>query len=239
MAADNIAMAAYLTAIMIIPAKNFVATPQDHDCAALNRADCDSTAAQNGIDTIALLHGLIVSWVAVLAAAVPPCCYAIASLSFACSPIMVFTPPHLAVAAAYARYDNTLTVIQCHVNAHCVAGHASIETRRFITAEVTATTSGAAPSDAVAAAPTVESIALALAFGIAACALGQFLAGAVGLPSINLAAMAVVASLFASVASSVTASTDATAATPFKGDNYASCAGLPGSELPFACQTCL
>lgn len=82
--------------------------------------------------------------------------------------------------------------------------------------EVTAVT---ATNAAVAAAPTVESISLALAFGIAACGLGQFLAGALGVPSINLAAMAVVASLFASVGSSLTATSGAAAATPFKGDN--------------------
>lgn len=79
-------------------------------------------------------------------------------------------------------------------------------------------TAATATSAAVAAAPTVESISLALAFGIAACGLGQFLAGAVGLPSINLAAMAVIASLFASVGTSAATTKGAPAATPFKGD---------------------
>ncbi|KAL3135658.1 hypothetical protein ABBQ38_006137 [Trebouxia sp. C0009 RCD-2024] len=146
MAADNIAMAVYLTAIMVIPAENVVATatPQNHDCTALDRPDLDSKAMQ---------------------------------------------PP----------------------------GHACVETTTPSTTEDTTITSGASTRAAVPAAPSVESISLALAFGIAACGLGQFLAGAVGLPSINLAAMAVVASLFASVGSSVTARTDATAATPFKG----------------------
>lgn len=80
-------------------------------------------------------------------------------------------------------------------------------------------TAATATSAAVAAAPTVESVSLALAFGIAACGLGQFLAGALGLPSINLAAMAVVASLFASVGTSVATTKGTTAATPFKGDH--------------------
>lgn len=48
MAADNIAMAVYLTAIMVIPAENVVATatPQNHDCTALDRPDLDSKAMQ-------------------------------------------------------------------------------------------------------------------------------------------------------------------------------------------------
>ncbi len=69
----------------------------------------------------------------------------------------------------------------------------------------------------MAATPTVESIALALAFGVAACGLGEGLAGALGLPSINLATMAVMASLFASVGSSINARSGGGAATPFKG----------------------
>ncbi len=70
---------------------------------------------------------------------------------------------------------------------------------------------------AIAASPTVESIALALAFGVAACALGEGLAGAVGMSSINLAAMAVVASLFASVGTSISARAGAASASPFTG----------------------
>lgn len=136
MAADNIAMAAYLTAIMIIPARNMVPISQSPDSAAPN----------------------------------------------------ISTPQ----------------------------GATSLEAKGATAATYTAATS--AKAAVVAAAPTVESISLALAFGIAACGLGEILAGALGLPSVNLAAMAVVASLFASVGSSIIANKDPSgAATPFKG----------------------
>ena len=54
MAADNIAMAVYLTAIMIIPAKNIVAAPQNQDFTASNVPDSDSKAAQQHGNSIAL-----------------------------------------------------------------------------------------------------------------------------------------------------------------------------------------
>ena len=111
-----------------------------------------------------------------------------------------------------SRYGNMYVMYQCSL----FAGRASLGTIATVTAVATAT----ATSAAAAAAPTVESISLAMAFGIAACGLGQFLAGALGLPSINLAAMAVLASLFASVGSSLTASSATNAATPFKGDSF-------------------
>ncbi len=79
------------------------------------------------------------------------------------------------------------------------------------------TVSASVSTTAIAASPTVESIALALAFGVAACAFGEGLAGAVGLSSINLAAMAVVASLFASVGTSINARAGASSASPFTG----------------------
>lgn len=101
-------------------------------------------------------------------------------------------------------------------NAAYIAGATSLEAKGATAATYTAATS--AKAAVVAAAPTVESISLALAFGIAACGLGEILAGALGLPSVNLAAMAVVASLFASVGSSIIANKDPSgAATPFKG----------------------
>ncbi len=77
--------------------------------------------------------------------------------------------------------------------------------------------SASVSTTAIAASHTVESIALALAFGVAACALGEGLASAVGLTSINLAAMAVVASLFASVGTSINARAGASSASPFTG----------------------
>ena len=73
---------------------------------------------------------------------------------------------------------------------------------------------------AIAATPTVESLALALAFGVAACAFGEGLAGTVGLSSISLAAMAVVASLFASVGTSINAKAGASSASPFTGVSW-------------------
>ncbi|KAA6425464.1 MAG: hypothetical protein FRX49_04362 [Trebouxia sp. A1-2] len=77
--------------------------------------------------------------------------------------------------------------------------------------------SASVSTTAIAASPTVESIALALAFGVAACAFGEGLAGFVGLSSINLAAMAVVASLFASVGTSINARAGASSSSPFTG----------------------
>ena len=79
------------------------------------------------------------------------------------------------------------------------------------------TASASVSTTAIAASPTVESIALALAFGVAACTFGEGLASAVGLSSINLAAMAVVASLFASVGTSINARAGASSASPFTG----------------------
>ena len=79
------------------------------------------------------------------------------------------------------------------------------------------TASASVSTTAIAASPTVESIALALAFGVAACAFGEGLASAVGLSSINLAAMAVVTSLFASVGTSINARAGASSASPFTG----------------------
>ena len=104
----------------------------------------------------------------------------------------------------------------------CAAGHLS--DTAVSTGTVVATVAASVSSAAVAAAPTVESIALSLAFGVAACALGEGLATAVGLPSINLAAMAVVASVFASVGSAVSAKAGQNASSPFRGrQNQGAC----------------
>lgn len=66
--------------------------------------------------------------------------------------------------------------------------------------------------------PTAESLALAIAFGLAACGLGEGLSGAVGLPSINLAVMAVMASVFASAGSSFCTRMGSKVTTPFRGN---------------------
>lgn len=65
--------------------------------------------------------------------------------------------------------------------------------------------------------PTAESLALAIAFGLAACGLGEGLSSAVGLPSINLAVMAIMASLFASAGSSFCTRMGSTVTNPFRG----------------------
>lgn len=156
MAADNIAMAAYLTAIMVIPAKNMIDSAHSPPTVA--------AAAAGGVR----------------------------------STVEASSHQHQAQAAHDVLVGDTVN--------GATSADAAVHTAR---ASVSTT--------AIAASPTVESIALALAFGVAACAFGEGLAGAVGLSSINLAAMAVVASLFASVGTSINARARNSSASPFTG----------------------
>lgn len=77
--------------------------------------------------------------------------------------------------------------------------------------------------------PTAESLALAIAFGLTACGLGEGLSGGLGVPSINLAVMAVVASLFASAGSSFCARLGGKVTTPFRGSMPSALPRCPGS----------
>ncbi|DBA66958.1 TPA: hypothetical protein ACH3X2_002071 [Trebouxia sp. C0005] len=155
MAADNIAMAAYLTAIMVIPAKNMIDSAHSSSAAAAAAAGGAKSAVEAG------------------------------------------SHQHHAQAAHDVMGDIAHGESSADAAVHAVS--ASVSTT------------------AIAASPTVESIALALAFGVAACAFGEGLAGFVGLSSINLAAMAVVASLFASVGTSINARAGASSSSPFTG----------------------
>ena len=101
------------------------------------------------------------------------------------------------------------------VDSSCFAG--DIANRATSADAAVHTVSASVSTTAIATCPTVESVALALAFGVAACAFGEGLASSVGLSSINLAAMAVVASLFASVGTSINARAGASSASPFTG----------------------
>ncbi|DBB01832.1 TPA: hypothetical protein ACH3X1_000442 [Trebouxia sp. C0004] len=157
MAADNIAMAAYLTAIMVIPAKNMI----------------DSA----------------------------------------------HSPPIVAAAAAAGGVKSAMEASshQHHAQAACDIDMGDMVNGATSADAAVHTVSASVSKTAIAASPTVESIALALAFGVAACAFGEGLAGAVGLSSINLAAMAVVASLLASMGTSINARAGAPSASPFTG----------------------
>lgn len=157
MAADNIAMAAYLTAIMVIPANNM--THSAHSPPAVAAA-----AAGGGVSSAA-------------------------------------------EASSHQHHaQDARDVVMGDIANGAGGADAAVHMVR-----------ASASTTAIAATPTVESVALALAFGVAACAFGEGLAGTVGLSSISLAAMAVVASLFASVGTSINSKAGASSASPFTG----------------------
>lgn len=127
MAADNIAMAVYLTAIMIIPAKNIgaAATPHNHDCTALDRPDLDSTAMQQpGNSSLRFLLSLYNElFVAVLAADTLHAAsfffgvfaaYLPTALSSHVSPPIMSTAAYLSAAPAVSNMPATSSHIMQH-----------------------------------------------------------------------------------------------------------------------------
>ena len=84
MAADNIAMAVYLTAIMIIPAQNIVAASQKRDFTASSPPGSDDKAPQQQGIIDGLLFALVAYRQNEPAASAHTLCLQLAFLQFAC-----------------------------------------------------------------------------------------------------------------------------------------------------------